>query len=132
MYGYVYLTTNTVNNKKYIGRCKSSIFKGTDYLGSGLILTEAVKKYGKENFIVEMIDTAESDVELNQKEEYYIDLYNAVKDSNYYNLRRGGSRGPGGPMFKNHKHSAKTRQKMSEARKGKNNSNYGNRWTASE
>ena len=118
MFGYVYETTNLVNGKKYIGRCKSEIFLGEKYLGSGLILNEAISKYGKENFKVRLVDTAESDSELNSKEEYYIDLYDAVSNPEYYNLRRGGLRGPG--------------RKMSEDRKGSQNSNYGNRWTQSE
>lgn len=132
MFGYIYVTTNLINNKKYIGRCKSKNFKGEKYLGSGLRLNEAIKKYGKQNFSVEMIDTAESDAELNVKEEYYIDFYNAVEDSNFYNLRRGGSRGPGGPMFKGHTHSEETKLKMSINRSGVKNSNYGNRWTQSD
>lgn len=91
-----------------------------------------LKKYGKENFSVDIIDTADSDEELNCKEEYYIDLYNAVKSENYYNLRRGGSRGPGGPMFAGHTHTEETKKKMSEDRKGKNNANYGNHWKMSD
>ncbi len=35
MFGYVYETTNLVDGKKYIGRCKSEIFLGEKYLGSG-------------------------------------------------------------------------------------------------
>jgi hypothetical protein len=38
----------------------------------------AIRKYGKENFIIEMIDTAESQDELNQKEQYWIRYYNSV------------------------------------------------------
>lgn len=132
MFGYVYITTNLVNGKQYIGRCKSEIFLGTKYLGSGLALKEAIQKYGTENFKVEILDTAESDNELNEKEEYYIDYYDAVKSSQYYNLRRGGSRGPGGPMFKSHKHSLETRKKMSEQRQGCLNGTYGHHWTLSD
>jgi len=38
----------------------------------------AIRKYGKENFIIEMIDTAESQDELNQKEQYWIRYYDSV------------------------------------------------------
>ena len=50
MIGYVYLTTNLINNKKYIGRRTSEVFLDTKYLGSGIHLLNAVKKYGKENY----------------------------------------------------------------------------------
>ena len=42
MYGFVYITTNKINGKKYIGMCKSSHEK--NYLGSGKILREAIEK----------------------------------------------------------------------------------------
>lgn len=107
MFGYVYMTTNTVNGKKYIGRHKATEFEGTKYLGSGKILYQAIDKYGEENFVVEMLCSCDSDEELNRMEDYYIQKYNAQNDSNFYNIRRGGSRGPGGPMFKGHKHTEK-------------------------
>lgn len=45
---YVYLTTNLVNNKKYIGQHYGEV---TDsYIGSGSILKKAIEKYGKNNF----------------------------------------------------------------------------------
>ena len=132
MFGYIYITTNTVNGKKYIGQHKASEFKGNEYLGSGKILKQAIEKYGEDKFIVEMLHSCESREELNEMEEYYIQKYNAQKSSMFYNIRRGGERGPGGPMFKGHKHSDETRQRMSDNRKGANNSNYGNRWHQSD
>jgi hypothetical protein len=54
----VYKTTNLVNGKFYIGVHKQDfflpiIFDG--YLGSGLMLKRAIKKYGEENFIRETL-----------------------------------------------------------------------------
>lgn len=49
--GYIYLTINRVNNKKYIGKHSTlSGEKDKSYLGSGFILSKAVKKYGSKNF----------------------------------------------------------------------------------
>lgn len=60
MYGYIYLTTNLVNNSRYVGRKKSDRFpfinkNGEVYLGSGMTLNKAINKYGKENFKVELL-----------------------------------------------------------------------------
>ena len=72
MVGYIYITTNHVNNKRYIGRRTSSVFLAENYLGSGIHLLNAVKKYGKENFTVELIEACETYDELVERETYYI------------------------------------------------------------
>ena len=38
MFGYIYLTTNLINEKKYIGQKTSNKFLGESYLGSGKLL----------------------------------------------------------------------------------------------
>ena len=48
-YGFIYITTNMVNGRKYLGQ------KGFDkdwksYLGSGTAFKKAIEKYGKDNF----------------------------------------------------------------------------------
>lgn len=70
MYGYIYLTTNLINNKKYIGKHRATKFEPDKYIGSGKILKEAILKEGIENFSCELIDTAENKEELNNKEKY--------------------------------------------------------------
>lgn len=90
MYGYVYLTTNLITNKIYIGQKKSSTFLGTKYLGSGKYLKHAVAFYGKDNFNVELLDVAYCREELSEKESYYIDLYNSTDFNIGYNIAKGG------------------------------------------
>ena len=96
-YGFIYLTTNLVNGKKYIGKRKySHHFTDDDnYLGSGKIIKQAIEKYGKENFVRETLDYAYSRDELSDKEQYYIASYNAVEDEMFYNLKSGGEGGVG-------------------------------------
>ena len=49
MYGFVYITTNHVNGKQYIGQRKyDKQGKWKEYLGSGVVLSKAIKKYGLE------------------------------------------------------------------------------------
>lgn len=92
-YGYIYLTTNKINNIKYIGQHKSISFDNS-YKGSGDYITKAIKKYGKENFISEPIDWAESREELNQKEIWWIDFFDASNSKDWYNISKGGDGGP--------------------------------------
>lgn len=40
----------------------------------------AIRKYGKDNFIIEEIDSAKTQNELNEKEQYWIQYYNSVND----------------------------------------------------
>ncbi len=96
MYGYIYITTNLINNKKYIGKHKSNIFD-IKYIGSGTHLLNSIKTYGKNNFechILESINNVpticETEDDLNASEEYYIDYYKCVESEDYYNLKPGG------------------------------------------
>jgi group I intron endonuclease len=90
VFGYIYLTTNLLSGKRYIGRKKSSEFLGNAYLGSGNHLRRAVNKFGKENFSVSMIEAVYSEEDLYSREEYWIRFYNAVEDPGFYNHSPGG------------------------------------------
>ena len=92
MYGYIYETLNLINNKKYIGKHKCSEFD-PNYIGSGIALSKAIVKYGKENFLCKLLITADSDEELNKLEKIYIKNSDAVISSNYYNIAEGGQGG---------------------------------------
>lgn len=89
MYGYVYLTTNLLDNKMYIGQHKSTMFDEY-YYGSGKIITRAINKYGIQNFKCDILKWCETEEELNYWEEYYIDKFNCVESDQYYNLKPGG------------------------------------------
>ena len=90
MYGYIYKTTNKLNNKIYIGQKKSEVFLEDKYLGSGKYLKRAINKYGKDNFKVELIDTANSRKDLSDLEIFYIKKFNATDSSIGYNIAKGG------------------------------------------
>ena len=53
----VYKTTNLTNNKFYLGvhGCTKKCAKACNYIGSGIVLKQAIKKYGKSNFIRETL-----------------------------------------------------------------------------
>jgi len=89
--GFIYITTNTINNKKYIGK-KYYQYRGgkksywEHYLGSSKLLKEDIERYGANAFIREIIDEAETKEELATLEKYYIDKHNAVFSDDFYNL----------------------------------------------
>jgi group I intron endonuclease len=90
MHGFIYKTTNLINNKQYIGLCTR---EDDNYLGSGKLLKQAIAKYGKNNFKREILEISESFDELLELEEYYIEKFSAVESPNYYNLAKGGKAG---------------------------------------
>lgn len=92
MYGYIYMTTDITNNKKYIGKHKASEFT-TKYIGSGKYLLRAIKQHGKENFKVVMLEACNTLEELNEKEKFYIAKYDALKSKDFYNIHPGGDGG---------------------------------------
>ena len=107
MYGYIYLVTNKVSGKIYVGQHKAEKFESW-YLGSGIHITNALKKYGRDKFSVELIDTAASKEELNEKEIYWIRELDSRNPNVGYNLAKGGA---------GHRMSSDSRKRMSEARK---------------
>lgn len=93
-YGFIYITTNLVNNNRYIGKKKydkRGVWK--TYLGSGTIMRQAIAKYGADCFGRDILDVAYSLEELNAKEQYWISEYNAVSDKSFYNISPGGDGG---------------------------------------
>lgn len=86
----IFKITNKINNKIYIGKDSRN---RKSYYGSGTLINFAIKKYGIENFDKEIIDTANTLEELNQKEIYWIDFYNSTSVNFGYNILPGGEGG---------------------------------------
>lgn len=105
---FIYLTTNLVNNKKYIGQHKG--FINDNYLGSGIQIKKALEKYGKNNFKREILEICQEH-ELDEKEKFWINYYDAFNSDQFYNLSEGGQNGDGWQAahrwFKSHPEDAK-------------------------
>lgn len=92
MYGFIYRTTNLVNGKMYVGLCTSkSRFK--NYLGSGILLKQAIEKYGADNFKREILEECKDEKSLREAEVWWIKKFNAVESDKFYNLHEGGRGG---------------------------------------
>jgi hypothetical protein len=87
---FIYKTTNLLNGKYYYG-AHSTENEKDNYLGSGLALERAIKKYGKENFIREIILYCDSVDELYEKEKKIISEH--LGKEKCYNMKPGGKGG---------------------------------------
>lgn len=87
----VYLVTNTVNNKKYVGQTQRILSERIreHRRSKTSVLYHAIKKYGWKNFTVEILDECKTVDELNEREIYWIKTLN-TKTPNGYNLTDGG------------------------------------------
>lgn len=90
----VYKTTNLINGKIYIGVHDNKDIDGFDgYLGSGLLMLQAIKKHGKENFIRETLHTcSDFDTAFLLEEKLVTEEFIERKDT--YNIRPGGKGDP--------------------------------------
>jgi group I intron endonuclease len=117
----IYKTTCLINNKIYVGQDHND---NPDYLGSGKILKQAIKKYGKENFRKDTIESCENQAQLDAQEIHWIKELDATNPEIGYNIANGGS----GSMV-GRKHTAITRKKMSVAKKGRVSPNKGKKFS---
>lgn len=93
MYGYIYLTTCALTRKMYIGARKwtnMATIHTDSYLGSGRLLNEDIKRYGRKYFTKAIIAIAMTLQELNELERHFIDKYQAVSSPQFYNMKAGG------------------------------------------
>lgn len=84
---YIYLTTNKINGKQYIGQHYGEL--ADDYFGSGSLILKALQTYGKQNFTKEILEICESREQADEREIFWISYYNAVENENFYNLANG-------------------------------------------
>lgn len=123
MYGYIYKTTNLINNKIYIGQKHSSKFLGQSYLGSGKVIRREVLAHGKENFKVELLEEVETKEMMDEREIYWISYYQSTNREIGYNISNGGNvnramSGEHNPFYGKH-HTEESRRKNSEHCKGR-------------
>ncbi len=112
--GRIYLITNKVNGKKYIGQTINDIQERwsshvRDSKRFSYPICQAIKKYGSDNFVIVELDRADTIEKLNELESFYIQRYGTQKPGGY-NLDPGGGNFPRHP---------ETRTKISLAKRGK-------------
>ena len=126
----IYCIENTVNQKKYIGKTINLYNRLHQHLQSirknskdaNRHLKNAFNKYGEDVFIAYIIEELPVDeIQLRDRELYYIQHYNTTHRDYGYNLRLDSD-------TPNIVH-AETRKLISDRVKGENNPNYNHKWT---
>lgn len=100
MKGKIYKITNKVNGKIYVGQTVKTLEErfqkhcwGTtnkDKYHLNMAIKKAIRKYGKENFTIELIEEVETD-KLDEREVYWISFYDSYNKG--YNCTLGGQNG---------------------------------------
>ena len=120
----VYFHKNKINGKMYIGQCKGAAERRWRSNGDGYInkcpkFSDAIKKYGWDNFEHGILKEKLTLDEANYWEEYYIQYYHTWVDDPEcwgYNLQKGG---------KNTLMAEETKRKLSIINSGENHPQYG-------
>lgn len=118
MIHFVYITTDLSTGKQYIGDHYGE--ERDSYLGSGIHLLRAIRRYGSKNFKRHILEIFETKKEAFDAQEKYIKKYNTLEPNGYNISPTGGLRKKGCL-----KHSVETKRKISESRMGEKNWNYG-------
>lgn len=127
---FIYKILNKINGKYYIGKAKNPIERFKSHIrgaekGKDFLIHRAIRKYGKENFELEIIEEVLNE-NVNEKEIFYIKQYNSYfkeKNSNGYNMTPGGE---GGDTLSNHPNKIEIYKKCSETFR-KNESGWTNK-----
>ena len=91
MFFYLYQITNLVNNKIYIGvHSTKDIDDG--YMGSGVNIQSAIKKYGVDSFKKDILHTFDNADDMYAKEKEIVTEEFLLREDTY-NLRVGGTGG---------------------------------------
>lgn len=119
---YVYVLTNTINGKRYIGITSTSVLdRWRQHMAAAMlrnsqtVLHKAIRNYGKDAFLMETIATAKNRDEANQMEIDFI-IKHKTRAPEGYNVAPGGEYCPvnDGRIM-----GAETRKKLSQAHAGK-------------
>jgi hypothetical protein len=116
-YGYVYKTTFLKTGLIYVGQHMASEWDD-NYIGSGRIIRELIKEYGKvdqdgnPNFKCELIEWSTDQELLNEREIYWINALDARNPAIGYNIAYGGKNMKGG-------HTPETLAALSATKTGK-------------
>lgn len=88
-YSFVYITTNIINGKQYIGSHSTDNLED-GYLGSGRYFINSIKKYGKEKFKRKILEFYDSPEKAFLNEGVWIKEKDTLKPNGYNTSKNGG------------------------------------------
>lgn len=119
MKSFVYCITNLINGKRYVGKANDPVGRWRDHLkvvrnpdNPGLVIHQAMRKHGIENFEFKVVVECMSEDEAFDVERRLIREWSTMDHG--YNLNEGGEGGYGPSL--------ETRQKLSAVHKGRTKS----------
>lgn len=133
---YIYKIQNKLNNKIYVGQSKNPASRFINHIKIAKMgpthanfsaVHGAIRKYGQENFLLEIIEVCDENTS-NDREIYWIKFYKSRNNECGYNLTDGGdgvlnlseeSKNKRKEKMLGRKHSEDHKKKISEANKGK-------------
>lgn len=129
----IYKITNNINGKCYIGQSQHTFNRRYERKGFGaervlacyefskqkgehynIHLYRSMKKYGVENFTVEILEQCKTVAKLNSREKYYIKLYNSADPDFGYNQQLGGGSRQYTKKMKNYKEEQKRESELNQ------------------
>lgn len=128
----IYIIRNEANNKVYIGKSEdlhkrimrhiNSLFQGSN---GNKHLQAAFDKYGSKMFDISLLQILNEDDDINEREKYWIDYFNATNKEFGYNKTKGGDGGNSYVECMSEDEKQQHFQKLSDIRKGDKNPIYG-------
>ena len=109
----IYLWTNLINNKKYVGQAQNFYDRMQDYASGqedDRVIGKAMLKYGIENFEVTVLEKEIQADKLNEYEQYWMDYYQCFVPNGYNVCRFAGN-------TKGYQHTEEDKEKMSQIAK---------------
>ena len=139
--GIIYCITNEINGKKYIGQTRRTLerrWKEHCWRDNDQLITRAIKKYGKGNFNMKVLEKCDKE-NLNNREMYWIAFHNTYEGEGYNTHKGGRTLGEGEDHPRTgQKTPEEVKEKMRqtlkengtwELRQGKNHPYYGKKHT---
>lgn len=109
----IYKITNSINSKVYVGQTWQTLSErwnsGHGYVAC-IHLNKAIKKYGTDKFQHILLTVCSTQEAADYWEDYFIKHYDSTNRNFGFNIKNGGSHG---------KHTEESKNKISEAHKGK-------------
>ena len=87
----IYMIMRISTGQKYIGQSINLKGRVRKHYSDSLRVDEAIKKYGKDDFIIQVLEIVPNDIQiLNDREDFWVNYYNTYENPFHYNEKPGG------------------------------------------